>query len=177
MAVMAALLIYTAADRDLAKKGAERQHQMILDYPQFISQLVLYLGAGMNMRSVFIRIASQYEERRREGAPIRYLYEEILRSSRELTGGMSEMTVYERLGIRCGAQTYVRLCTMLAQNLKRGNSELLPLLMEEARRASQERMDHARKAGEEAGTRLLFPMMMLLAVVMAVIVIPAYMSF
>ncbi len=53
----------------------------------------------------------------------------------------------------------------------------MTLLTEEARRASQERMDHARKSGEEAGTKLLFPMVMLLAVVMVVIMIPAYMSF
>ena len=108
---------------------------------------------------------------------MRYLYEEVTRCVRELSGGMSEALVYERLGIRCGAQSYVRLCTLLTQNLKRGNSELLTLLTEEASKASQERMDHARKAGEEAGTKLLLPMMLLLGVVMVIIMIPAYMSF
>lgn len=177
LGVLTAILVYTAADKDLARKGEERRRQMTLDYPQFLSQLVLYMGAGMSVRQIFRRLSDVYQEDRARGTPIRYLYEEITRCCRELSGGMSETLVYERLGIRCGAQAYVRLCTLLTQNLKRGNAELLPLLSEEARKASQERMDHARKCGEEAGTRLLLPMMMLLAVVMVIIMIPAYMSF
>lgn len=177
LTIFAAMMIYTAADRELVKQQNERQHQMMLDYPQFISRLVLYLGAGMTVRSIFYRLTEQYEEELAEGAKPRYLCEEIMRSCRELSGGISETVVYERFGIRCGAQTYVRLCTLLTQNLKRGNSELTVLLTEEAQKASQERMDYARRAGEEAGTKLLLPMGMLLAVVMVVIIIPAYMSF
>ena len=66
---------------------------------------------------------------------------------------------------------------MLSQNLRRGNSELLALLQEESKKAFDERMDKARKAGEEAGTKLLLPMILMLVIVMVVIMIPAYMAF
>ena len=40
-----------------------------------------------------------------------------------------------------------------------------------------ERKALARKAGEEAGTKLLLPMGLMLCVVMVVIIVPAFMSF
>jgi len=38
-------------------------------------------------------------------------------------------------------------------------------------------MDTVRKLGEEAGTKLLLPMILMLLVVMVMIMIPAYMAF
>ena len=74
-------------------------------------------------------------------------------------------------------QQYTRLCSLLTQNIRKGNSELLLILKEEALKATTERLDQARKKGEQAGTKLLIPMMMMLAVVMILIMIPAYRSF
>ena len=51
------------------------------------------------------------------------------------------------------------------------------ILKEEALKATTERLDQARKKGEQEGTKLLIPMMMMLAVVMILIMIPAYRSF
>jgi hypothetical protein len=53
----------------------------------------------------------------------------------------------------------------------------MPLLKQEADRASQDRMSMARKTGEKMATRLLPPMMVLLLIVMLVIMVPAFMSF
>ena len=47
----------------------------------------------------------------------------------------------------------------------------------EEQAALQARKELARKKGEEAGTRLLFPMIVLLGVVMVIVVLPAVMSF
>ena len=42
--------------------------------------------------------------------------------------------------------------------------------------AFEERKNLAKKQGEEAGTKLLLPMFMLLAIVMVIVVVPAFMS-
>lgn len=73
-------------------------------------------------------------------------------------------------------QEYIRLTTLLTQNLKRGNSSLLERLREEADKVSEERLQRIRKLGEEAGTSLLVPMVMMLGVVMVIIMIPAFMT-
>ncbi|MDE7404570.1 MAG: secretion protein F, partial [Lachnospiraceae bacterium] len=61
--------------------------------------------------------------------------------------------------------------------LKPGNGQLLTLLAQEADGAQEDRRNMAKKAGEEAGTRLLFPMMLMLVVVMFLVLLPAYLDF
>ena len=175
--LVAAAAIYIAGDSELSKQVNARRMKMILEYPSFISRLVLYMGAGMSVRAVFMLFSEEYKISRKAGRDKSYLYEEIVKSCHELESGMPELKVYERLGERCGLQQYTKLVTLLSQNLKKGNSELLKLLKEEASKATSERMSYARKMGEEAGTKLLVPMVMMLLIVMVVIVVPAYLSF
>ncbi|RKM55087.1 hypothetical protein D6855_16505 [Butyrivibrio sp. CB08] len=168
---------YVMKDKELKKTMEEREQELLADYPQFVSKLVLYMGAGMTVRNVFNKLSGTYQKKRESGASKRYLYEEILRVNRELMTGASESEVYERFGSRCGVKQYTRLSTLLSQNLRKGNSELLTLLTEETQKAFEERMDKVRKTGEEAGTKLLLPMIIMLVIVMAMIMIPAYMAF
>ncbi len=175
--LISAVLIYIAADRELHGKVQRRQEELLLSYPQFVSQLVLYMGAGMTLRNVIIRLSGDYTRRKAQGERRQYLYEELCRVGHEMDGGISEMTAIEHFAGRCGAQEYIRVCSLLTQNQKKGNSELLKLLREEADKAASQRLDHARKLGEQAGTKLLLPMMLMLAIVMVLIMVPAYRSF
>ncbi|MCR5404863.1 MAG: type II secretion system F family protein [Butyrivibrio sp.] len=168
---------YVMKDKELKKAMEARSAQMLSDYPQFLSQLVLYMGAGMTLRNIFKKLSEGYVKERKKGESRRYLYEEVLRANRELSLGASEADVYERFGIRCGSQKYTKLSTLLSQNLRKGNSELLSLLQDESKRAFDERMDEVRKSGEEAGTRLLMPMIIMLVIVMVLVMIPAYLAF
>ena len=168
---------YVFKDKELKKTMQERSKQMLNDYPQLISRLVLYLGAGMTVRNIFEKLSRNYLKGLERGLEKRFIYEELLRATRELASGVSETEVYERFGIRCGGQQYTRLATLLSQNLRKGNSELLNVLSQESKKAFSERMDNVRKMGEEAGTKLLLPMILMLVIVMIVIMIPAYMAF
>ena len=81
---------------------------------------------------------------------------------------------YEHFGRRTGLQEYIRLSMLLNQNLKKGNSTLLSRLREEADKVLGERLRNSKRLGEEAGTKLLFPMVAMLAVVMIIIMVPAF---
>ncbi|SEL66219.1 Type II secretion system (T2SS), protein F [Butyrivibrio sp. ob235] len=177
LSIIAAATIFIAGDRDLTKKVEYRRRQMILEYPAFVSRLVLYMGSGMSVRAILKKFANEYKAHIKDGGKRSFLYEEILKSCNELESGVPELNVYERLGVRCGSQQYARLVTLLSQNLKKGNSEMMALLREESDKATIERMSYARKLGEEAGTKLLVPMILMLLIVMVVIMIPAYLSF
>jgi hypothetical protein len=54
---------------------------------------------------------------------------------------------------------------------------MVSLLEQEERNAMNERINLAKKRGEEAGTKLLGPMILLLLIVMLMIMIPAFLSF
>ena len=168
---------YIFKDKELKRTMEERTEQMLSDYPQLVSKLVLYLGAGMTVRNVFEKLGRTYLKKLEQGGQKHFVYEELVRATRELSSGASEADVYERFGMRCVSQQYTRLSTLLSQNLRKGNSSLLNVLNEEATKAFNERMDTARKLGEEAGTKLLLPMILMLVIVMVIIMIPAYMAF
>lgn len=172
--VATAVLVYVMSDKDLHDKLLKRQREMKRDYPDIVHKLVLYLGAGMTIRGAMQKLGADYEQSLAAGAGTKVAYEEILYTIRELQAGVSEGAAYEHLGKRTGVQEYIRMSTLLMQNLKKGNSTLLQRLREEAERASVERLQHSRRLGEEAVTKLLIPMIMMLAIVMILIMIPAF---
>ena len=146
-----------------------------MDYPEIVNKLALYMGAGMTIRNAFIKMGEDYKKYRKERR--RYVYEEILITCNELQSGRSEMDAYDHFGKRCQDSVYMKLCTLLTQNIRKGSNDLLHMLRQEADNAFAERKSLAKKLGEEAGTKLLFPMIMMLCIVMVIIMIPAYFSF
>lgn len=169
-----ALSVYLLSDRDLHSQLEKRRRKLKLEYPDLVHQLALFIGAGMTVRGAFQRLAADYERKREKTAQRLPAYEEVLHACRELRSGVSEGAVYEHFGQRSGMREYIRLSTLLMQNLKRGSSTLLERLREEVDKASEERLMQSRQLGEEAGTKLLIPMVLMLAVVMVMIMIPAF---
>ena len=176
-AAIVAFLAAAAMGSRLHDKVVQRERQMMRDYPQIISKFVLYLGAGLSVRSTFTKLGEDYQRQREEGMAERGAYEEILLVCRELASGVPETEAYADFGQRCRSRQYTKLSAILAQNLKKGNQELLSVMQQEAKASFEERRSTARKLGEEAETKLLLPMIVMLAITMLIIIIPAYYSF
>lgn len=177
LTMITALLIFRMKDRDLHVKVEERNREMTLDYPEIVNKLALLIGAGMTIKAAFRKVAEDYRIRKERLGKKRYAYEEMLLTCREMESGVSEISAYDRFGRRTRNQQYRRLAGILCQNLKKGSGQLLRLLEEESREAFEERKALAKKAGEEAGTKMLFPMMIMLGIVIIVIIVPAFLSF
>lgn len=161
----------------LREKSRLRKEELAGLYPDFVSRLQLYLGAGLTVKNAFLKIGGDYRrERSRKGQKL-FLYEEILISGYQLLNGVPEDTVYREWGKRCGEMRCRKLGFLLAAHLRQGNDKILALLSEETDLALEERRRYARKQGEEAGTKLLFPMLMMLIVVMFLILLPALNGF
>ena len=101
----------------------------------------------------------------------------MLFACNELNAGVSEGLVYQRFAQRTGLEEYARLAAMLNQNLKKGNATLLSRLREESERAQRENVHIKKKMGEEAQTKLLVPMIMMMTIVMLLVILPAFSSF
>lgn len=172
----AAVIFYFFRDQEVYKEAEKRKEELQREYPEIVSKLTLLLGAGMTLRKAFERIALTYLKNGK-GQKKRYVYEEIVILYHEIAGGVSEIKAYENFGKRCNVQAYLKLSTLLTQNIQKGSVGLLQLLNEEAKEAFQMRKNSARKKGEEAGTKLLIPMTLLLMVVMVIIMVPAFLSF
>ncbi len=159
-------LLYFLRDRDLQKDIEKRKECLRREYPDIVHKMTLYLGAGMSVRGAFVRLAESGTDKK--------ILEEMIYAGRELKAGISESVVYEHFGKRTGLQEYIRFSALLSQNLRKGNTTLLPRLREEAQKASLERLQNARRRGEEASTKLLVPMVLMLLSVMVMIMVPAF---
>ena len=175
--VVTACVIYVMQDHDLHGKTGKRDNSMLMEYPVLINRITLYLGAGMTIKGAWNKIAKDYNRQKKLTKEKKYTYEEMLFSCYEMQCGISESNAYERFAERCGLQPYTKLAGLLTQSTRRGNVALISDLQKEAENAQEIRRNMARKKGEEAGAKLLIPMVMMLAIVMILIMFPAFFSF
>lgn len=177
LAVVLMITVFSAGLSEQKKKLKKRAQQIQKDYPEIVSKLTLLLEAGMTIRHAWERIVLDYIRYGRRGKERRYAYEEMIKTRNQLQVGMPENKAYAQFGRRCGSIVYLRFSSVLVQNLEKGTKSIVPLLKKEADEALYERREHARQLGEEAGTKLLFPMAGMLIIVLAIVMIPAFMSF
>lgn len=168
-----AAMICVSKDQSGKEEEKRRIRQMKTDYPQIINKFNLYIGAGMTIRRAWSCIADDYEKKR-ERYGKRVAYEEMIYTLHEIQGGAPEGECYEKYGNRCGISRYRKFGTMLSQNLRKGSRGITDLLAREAEEAFEDRKNMAKKLGEEAGTKLMIPMFIMLAVVFVIVTVPAF---
>ena len=175
LAFFAAFVVMLKKAKEQQEEMAKRAEQLLMDYPSLIMKFTLLIQAGMTVRRAFQKISSDYLRNcPKEG---RYAYEAVTTTCHEMDSGVAELEAYRRFGERCGQMKYKTFSTILIQNLQKGGHRMADLLEKEALEAWDERKRKARVMGETAATKLLVPMIMMLAVVMAIIMIPAFLSF
>ena len=169
------ILIVPFRESEITRQLKNRSRELLIEYPAFVSQLTLFLGAGLSVRNCLIGMGRKAGSKK--SRTITYLEKELIITSHEIEVGISESEAIEHFGKRCGTREYMRFSALLNQNMKKGSSDLIAMLREESDDAFVLRKNEARKLGEEASTKLLLPMVMMLTVVMIIIMVPAYMSF
>ena len=90
--------------------------------------------------------------------------------------GIGEIQAYGNFGSRCGQPQYRKLASVLMQNVRKGTKGMQQLLDAEAKEAFLQRKLYAKQLGEEAGTKMLMPMGIMLLVVFAILMLPAMMN-
>ena len=170
LGLIAAVCIPLSGKRKQEEQLRRREQELMADYPELVSKYLLLLNAGLSQRAVWERIVSDYRKSKRK----RYVYEEMIWTMREMENGISEPKAYERFGKRCRLLPYMRFSGVLVQNLQKGARGGLQLLEQEALAAFAERKEAAKRKGEEAGTKLLLPMFGLLAIVLIIVMFPAF---
>ena len=67
--------------------------------------------------------------------------EEVRRCCNEMKSGIAEAQAYENFGRRCQISEYIKIGTILAQNLRKGSDGLADLLEGEALRGMEEKAE------------------------------------
>lgn len=136
------------------------------------------MQAGLSVRSSMNKIAADYLQiKGRKEKWERPVYEEVQRLCKEIQGGVPEAEAYEKFGKRCKIAEYRILSVLLVQNLKKGSQDILLFLEREAAFALENRKRVMKVKGEQASTKLVFPMMIQLMLIFGVLMVPAFLSF
>lgn len=174
LGVLAAALLFMRKQQDEREAEKRRERHLLLDHAEVVSKLMVFIGAGMTIRGAWERMVKDYEAGGRK--PERAAYEEMRKTYFQMVNGMPEGEAYREFGKRCRLQPYLKLSSLLEQNRKTGTRNLREILREEMEDAFELRKNLARRMGEEAGTKLLLPLFMMLGTVMVMIMVPAMMT-
>lgn len=184
--------LWVHEDSRVRENAKARKEQLELDYSQLLWKMTMLLSAGLTIRGAFTRIAAQYQAQagtsgktgvsrllrksNRAAGQKHYVYEEMILTIREMQSGVPEASAYENFGRRCGLPSYIKLGSLLSQNLKKGSKGLISLLEHEAVLSLEQHKMAVRKMGEKAGIRMLLPMIMMFGVVLVILMVPAFLS-
>ena len=168
--------IYYLQDEKKRREVMRRSEQLKMDYPGFVHQLVLLMGAGLTIGRCWDLMIEDAQTDLKSKGEMPFLIREMLYARRKMRAGMPEAEAIRAFGERMAYPGYMRICRILVQMIRTGSRGSREMMMKEAEEAEKHRRDLARKLGETAGTKLLLPMMMLLFIVLAVIMLPAFLS-
>lgn len=141
----------------------ERQDGIEREFSNMVSKMALLINAGMITREAWRNIAEGSEG---------VLYDEMRVAVSEMENGVSEIDAYIHFGDRCYIQTVKKFVSMLAQNLTKGNKELVEFLKEESALSWEEKKHYVKRKGEEAANKLMIPLGMILIGIFAMILVP-----
>lgn len=174
--VFIAFLVFFVRDEDIKRKIEKKDNQIKLQFPDMIVKFTLLINAGMTTYSAWNKVCIDYMKEQESDKKDMPMYEEMLVALSDMKGGLSEYDAYERLGQRVRVREVKKFSNILTQTLRKGNKDLIISLHDLGQEAWEERVATAKRLGEEASSKLLFPMMVLLIIIIIVVMTPAFMS-
>jgi len=160
---------FALPDSRLEQAIRKRNVEIMLDFPEFLVKLTLLVNAGMSVTRAWAKVAE-------DAGRGRALGRELGMSLLEIQAGKSEAKAYEDFAKRCRLPEVTRVVSMLLQNLRKGNAELVPILRVHANECWEMRKGAAKKLGEEASSKMLLPMAIMLAAILIVVTTPAMLA-
>jgi len=167
--LVTAALVYYGADRDLDKKIRNRKRDILVCLPGLINNIAILVNAGLPLTAAIQKVV-------RDAGPGRPLYRELSYMLVDISAGKPVNRAYEDLARRCRMLEITRLVSTILQNLNLGSSDLVYVLRILAQEAWEKRKEVAKKQGEEAAAKLVFPMVMVFAAVSLIVIAPAVMT-
>ncbi len=174
LGLIAAAALYLRQGSLAKEEKKKRESMLMLDYSDLVSKLMVYTGAGLTIKNSFLTISENYDRLiKRKLRPDRPLYSELRTLCYQFQRNMPESEVYIDFGKRINLKSYTKLVSLIEQNRRTGTKNLRAMLELEMNDAFEQRKNTAKRLGEEAGTKLLLPLFLLLSIVMVIIIVPA----
>ncbi|QGH34090.1 type II secretion system protein [Gracilibacillus salitolerans] len=166
-AIILAIIIPFVSVKKLDEKMEKRKQDIIIELPEFASKIALLVNAGETVQQAIVRCTMMKAD---QDHP---LYRELNDAVVKIKNGDSFNGVMEDFSKRCGVQEVSVFTTTILLNYKRGGNQLALSLRELSRDLWEKRKAISRKRGEEASSKLVFPMVLIFIAVLIIIAYPA----
>lgn len=153
-------------DKELNDKIDKRRLSIQIDFPEFISKLLLLVNAGMTISKAWEKIITDNKK-------ISPLYNELNISLAEMRAGKPEAVAYEDFARRCKIKEVIKFVSVIIVNLRKGGAEVVPTLKAQADECWEMRKSAAKRLGEQASTKLMLPMAIMLLGIIIIVTLPA----
>lgn len=164
------VLVPMALINDLHRKVQRREQVVLLELPELLNKIVLLVGAGSTVQQA-IKLCL---ERKREQTD-HPLYRELLQMQKEWEGGDSFQQAMEGFSKRCGIQEVSAFTTSVLLNYRRGGEDFALALRDLSHSLWEKRKAVGKTLGEQASSKLVFPMVLLFMAVLILVGAPAFM--
>lgn len=161
MAIGALLLWYL--EELINDKLEERREELILDFPQVLSKLTLLVNSGLVLREAWKKVSTSGD---------RVLYQEMRKTTEDLSNGVSEIEAYQDFANRCAIKEIRKFANMVTQNLQKGTSELTYYLKEMSEEMWEEKKNRVMQKAQNANSKLLMPTAIIFLGILAMIIVP-----
>jgi tight adherence protein C len=158
--------IFYFTDKQVYNNVKKRRRDLQIEFSEFINKLVLLANAGMTIHGSIQKIV-------KDSKKDNPLYVELAMALNDMDSGKSDLEAYEDFARRCKLQEITTFVSTLLQNMRKGNSELMPLLKVLANASWENRKNNAKKLGEEASTKLLIPLVIIFIAILIMVITPA----
>jgi tight adherence protein C len=165
-----ALALPAAMVSDLHKKVKVREQNIMLELPELLNSIVLLVGAGETVQRAIIRCVESHR-----GDVNHPLYKELRIMISEWEGGYSFQQAFENFSKRCAVQEVSLFTTTVLLNYRRGGVDFVLSLRDLSRMLWDKRKAISRTRGEQASSKLVFPMVVIFLIVIVLVGTPAFM--
>ncbi|MGO4109179.1 type II secretion system F family protein [Paenibacillus sp. YAF4_2] len=167
MGILLGLLLPLRPFMEAGRIVERRKQAIVTELPETLSKLMLLVGAGEPVLQAFVRCLEGKE------TTTHPLYKEWSKVAVALRNGESFSTAIERFNRGCAVQEVSIFTTVLLLNYRRGGDQFVLALREISYTLWEKRKAVARSRGEEASSKLVFPLVGILLVLMVFVAAPA----
>jgi hypothetical protein len=166
--------LYKNKDARLEKAEKGARDSILRELPEFVNKLVLLLNAGMVFNHAFVKIVVDHDRLR--GSEGSYFYSQLMQiivKCRETNVTLQhEIRMF---AVRTGIVEFMRLSNIINDSMTKG-SDLMKQLRMEGDSLWSARRKQMEEKGKIAETKLTFPLVLLLLVLVMITVAPALME-
>lgn len=167
--IILSIILYFAIDLSIDKKIEQRSFEIKYDFPEFLTKLVLLIDAGLTFENAWGKIVNDDTS----NSP---LYKEMKKVINNINAGVPREVALRNMARNCRVNSITKFVAIVLQNINKGSNDMTIMLTNLSNECWRERKSLAKKKGEEASSKLLFPMIIILVAIFLVVLVPGFMQ-